>query len=589
LGERLTTIYLSEVNLPGDLVSVRELAEKGFPLVLALQGLLGSLQLLDVSNIVFYPTIHRVTVTKHFNLGFSLASPLALLLLIWMILMVTRGKTSALIIPLLGLLAYPFSGVDGVWAIASLASVLCGLLLIRCFGKFLWWSLVLLTGFEGLVLSHWLLFVPLGLASPFLVLANIELDLYFVAAYLSPLLILPLLFVWIFRTLLEWGFGWQFILGAKSEDRDVGSKHTILILMGLVLFAVFAAIYPYAGGVNPEGLDVGVDAPHYMKSAVLVDADVSKAFSVMGGSRPLIFLAIYGFQRVTGLDVNSAVRYFPVVLVPLLVLSAFFLGFQITGRKRIALWSAFFMLTGIQVTVGIYSYFLTNMLALSLALFSVGLLLTALNKSSYSYLAGAILLGGLLPFVHPWTMDQFLGATGVVALFVGFDLLKNRANKVTFLMLSIYIASLVGFDASKTYLFQGVGGVQASIAVTSRLVGLGEFWSSSIFSFRLLFGGALSSILFLGLALVGVYFLDQKSLSHKFWIVFMATSSLVFLIGDETIKSRLLYNIPIPFFTAMGLDLLSKIQRVSRYKTLLFLFTTVASVTYLLRSLVNLV
>jgi len=253
------------------------------------------------------------------------------------------------------------------------------------------------------------------------------------------------------------------------------------------------------------------------------------------------------------------------------------------------LWSAFFMLTGIQVTVGIYSYFLTNMLALSLALFSVGLLLTALNKSSYSYLAGAILLGGLLPFVHPWTMDQFLGATGVVALFVGFDLLKNRANKVTFLMLSIYIASLFGFDASKTYLFQGVGGVQASIAVTSRLVGLGEFWSSSIFSFRLLFGGALSSILFLGLALVGVYFLDQKSLSHKFWIVFMATSSLVFLIGDETIKSRLLYNIPIPFFTAMGLDFLSKIQRVSRYKTLLFLFTAVASVTYLLRSLVNLV
>ena len=585
----MTTIYLREVDLSGDLVSVKELAEKGFPLVLALQGLLGSLQLLDVLNIVFYPTIHRVTVTKHFNLGFSLASPLALLLLIWVILMVARGKTSALIVPLLGLFAYPFSDFDGVWAIASLASVLCGLLLIRCFGKFLWWNLVILTGSEGLVLSHWLLFVPLGLASPFLVLANIELDLYFVAAYLAPLLVLPLLFVWILRMLLEWGFGWQFVLGAKSEDRDVGSKHTILILMGLVLFAVFAALYPYAWGVNPEGLNVGVDAPSYVKNAVLVDADVSKAFSVMSGSRSLIFLAIYGFQRVTGLDVNSAVKYFPIVLVPFLVLSAFFLGFQITGRKRIALWSAFFMLTGIQVTVGIYSYFLTNMLALSLALFFVGLLLTALNKGSYGYLAGAILIGGLLLFVHPWTMYQFLGATGGVALFVGLDSLKNRANKVTFLILSICIASLVGFDASKTYLFQGFGGVQTFGAVTSRLAGLGEFWSSTIFSFKLLFGGALSNILFLGLALVGVYFLDQKSLSHKFWIVFIATSSLVFLIGDETIKSRLLYNIPIPFFAAMGLDLLSKIKWVSRNKTLLFLFTSIASMTYLLRSLANLV
>jgi hypothetical protein len=388
---------------------------------------------------------------------------------------------------------------------------------------------------------------------------------------------------------LEWGFGWQFILEAKTEDRDIGPKHTVLILMGLVLFAVFAALYPYAWGVNPEGLNVGVDAPSYVINAVLVDADVSKAFSVMGGSRPLIFLAIYGFQRVTGLDVNSAVRYFPVLLVPLLVLSTFFLGFQITRRKRIALWSAFFMLTAIQVTVGLYSYFLTNMLALSLALFSVGLLLTALNKSSYSYLAGAILLGGLLPFVHPWTMDQFLGATGLIVLFAGFDSLKNRANKVTFLMLSIYTVSMILLDASKTYLFQGVGGVQATLTVTSKLVGLSEFWSSSIFSFRLFFGGALSNILFLGLALVGAYFLDQKSLSHKFWIVFIATSSLVFLIGDETIKSRILYNLPIPIFAAMGLDLLSKIQWVSRYKTLIFLFTAIASMTYLLRSLVNLV
>ena len=241
-----------------------------------------------------------------------------------------------------------------------------------------------------------------------------------------------------------------------------------------------------------------------------------KAFSVMGGSRPLIFLALYGFQRVIGLDVNSAVRYFLVVLVPLLVLSAFFLGFQITGRKRIALWSAFFMLTGIQVTVGIYSYFLANMLALSLALFSVGLLLTALNKGSYSFLAGAILLGGFLPFVHPWTMDQFLGATGVVALFVGFDLLKNRANKVTFLMLSIYTVSMILLDASKTYLFQGVGGVQAVLTVTSRLVGLSEFWSNNIFSFRLLFGGAISNLIILMLAFVGLYFLEHNNLSYRF-------------------------------------------------------------------------
>jgi hypothetical protein len=70
-------------------------------------------------------------VTKHFDFGFSLVSPLALPLLIWVILIMARGKTSALIAPLLNLLVYPLSDFDGFWAIASLALVLCGLLLVR--------------------------------------------------------------------------------------------------------------------------------------------------------------------------------------------------------------------------------------------------------------------------------------------------------------------------------------------------------------------------------------------------------------------------------------------------------------------------
>jgi len=66
-------------------VSVRLRGRVGrvFRFVLALQFVLGVLQLLDVVGVVYHPHIHRVSYTETFSVGFDLFWPLMLLLVAW--------------------------------------------------------------------------------------------------------------------------------------------------------------------------------------------------------------------------------------------------------------------------------------------------------------------------------------------------------------------------------------------------------------------------------------------------------------------------------------------------------------------------
>lgn len=570
------------------LVSLRERLGWVLPLVLALQGVLGGLQLLDAAGVVYFPTIHRATVTRVFSLGFDLVLPLVVLLVLWVLLGWLGGLGLWVFAPVVGGVVFPLWGLGGALGLGALVACVVGVWRGRCRGGMVFWVLVMASGFELLALVHWLVLLPLGVAGPLVGVADLELSLFFVSGYLAPLLVLPLLFWWVVRWVVEWGFDIRLggVLGEVRED--LRRRETIFILAALVLLGVFSAFYPYLGGVNPRGLNVGVDAPRYVDSLLIVEGGVWASFSEMGGSRPLIFLTLYGFERVTGLSAELAVRYLPVFLVPLLVLSAFFLGWVVTGGRRMALWSAFLMLCGVQVVVGMYAYFLTNMLALPIVLFSIGLLLMSLRGGDNVTFVLAVSLGGLLPFVHPWTFDQFLGSVGLLAVLVGYEVWRNGDSRDTFLRLFLYCGFLLGFDQLKGLVFHGVGGVQATSTVISGLAGLGEFWSSSIFNFRLLFGGGTSNIVLISLSLVGLWLLSGRKHENRLWMVLLAATSLVFLVGNDTVKSRLLYNVPFFLLASLGVEFILLKVRERRLYGIFIVFLVFFSLTYLFRSLANL-
>lgn len=179
----------------------------GVPFLLALLSVLSCLQLLDALGPVYYPMVHRATRAVRFELGVSLVAPLLVLLALWLRWAVWERRLRALFLVSLGLLVYPFLGIEGSVSAVSLLAAASGLWFHRRLEEFFTVVFALLGGFEVLALFHWVFLVPLGLSSPLEGVAWVEMGLFYLAAYLAPLLVLPLMFMWILKPLFRYIFG----------------------------------------------------------------------------------------------------------------------------------------------------------------------------------------------------------------------------------------------------------------------------------------------------------------------------------------------------------------------------------------------
>jgi len=358
----------------------------------------------------------------------------------------------------------------------------------------------------------------------------------------------------------------------------------------LLLFSIFlsiaAALYPHSPVVNPEGIIVGFDSLHYVKAAEIVDRDVSQAFKVMSGYRPIIFLVIYGFQRLLGSDVSTAVNFLPVILNPLMIAGAFFLAHEAFNDGWIAGWASFFTACGYQVTVGMLCYFLTNMLALSLAFLSLGFLFRFLRRFCKIDLVLSSILGFLLFFTHPWTFYQYLPA---VFLTVAISWYRNRDEFPVKTTMFFCVVSLMLVGIFKFLNFRGFSFFPVFSFILSFFEDISGFWTGNTFIFRFLYGGLLSYMILLSLALIGFYLLDRKNINELYLTVFMALTSIFFLIGNYTIKSRLLYNIPVGLFASLGFNSIIRLNINENFKKVLITFVILTFIVYLFRSLANII
>jgi len=360
--------------------------------------------------------------------------------------------------------------------------------------------------------------------------------------------------------------------------------------MALLLFSIFlsiaAAAYPHLPAVNPNKIMVGVDILNYVEAAEIVDRDISQAFKVSSGYRPIIFLVIYGFQRLLGSDVSTAVKFLPVMLNPLMIMTAFFLAHEAFNDGWIASWAAFFTACGYQVTVGMFSYFLTNMLALSLAFLSLGFLFRFLRRFGKIDLVLSSILGFLLFFTHPWTFYQYLPA---MFLTIAISWYRNRDKFPIVTTMFLCVLSLLLVGIFEVLNFRGFRFFPVFSFVLSFSEDLSGFWAGNTFIFRLLFGGLLSYMILLSLALIGIYLMDRKNINELYLTVFLALTSLFFLIGNYTLKSRLFYNVPIGLFASLGFNSIIRLNISEDFKRMLITFVILIFTVYLFRSLANLV
>jgi len=590
----------------------QQLRKRLIPITLAFELFLSVFQLLDAFHVWYFPMKHGWMYVLRFDLGFSLVPvllPVAFVILAYLLL--RRDFLGIFVSSIVTLLVHFFFGFEAAVAVFSLIQVVWALYRFIDLSEFLSWLLVLITGFKALALIHWVVY-PFGLVSPFGWFAELEMALFYIAGNLAPLIVVLILMIILIdffgslpgfngffsklqikkhlREIISYVFNERlFSRREVVESSESDNYKNFLFLFFVVVLGVVAAVYPYSKAINPEGFNVGVDISHYIDDARIVEKDVFHAFEAWNRTRPMIFFTIYGFQRLIGTDVSNAVRFLPILLNPLMALSAFFLAWEVLGDSWAGAWTAFFTICGFQITVGMYSYFLTNMLGLCLVYSSLGFLFRSIRQDSRMCLVIASLLGGLLAFTHPWTFVQFFVAAVLTAIFIGYNIRSKGGDTRSFIAMSVYVVSIGLADLFKVLFIHGVGVVSASSMAISGVSGLLGFWDSSIYLFRHLYGGLMSSPVPIGLAIVGVLLLRLKNISDLYLWIHMAISCLVFIFSDGIIKSRLLYNIPIGLFAALGFTELLKKKFMNNFKRTFVAFVMLEFIVYLFRSLANLV
>ena len=98
----------------------------------------------------------------------------------------------------------------------------------------------------------------------------------------------------------------------------------------------------------------------------------------------------------------------------------------------------------------------------------------------------------------------------------------------------------------------------------------------------------MSGVVLMGLALLGMFLLDRRRDSRLFLFLLMVASSLVFLVGNETIKTRLLFNLPVGLYAAVGFCWLEGHWSETWSKRVFISYVVLSLCAFLFGSLANL-
>jgi len=316
--------------------------------------------------------------------------------------------------------------------------------------------------------------------------------------------------------------------------------HKNLFLAATLTLAALQNILPHLPSTNPAGYPVGVDVKWYVEWMNQIN-EPQEVFRAANGSRPLYMLLLYGMQRATGLPPVEVAKHMPTLLLPLLVYSHYLLAWQLTGDKGLAALAAFFAATGPQATVGVYSSFQANMLALTILNTGTALILT--RKTLLAYPA-AYLTGLTAELTHPWTTIQALAATTIYVLIH-----RRSRDKRRLAALLLLIAGMLHADILKTWAAGHIGGTapEAAAPILTRLAAasaanLHKLKYTLSLLVKMYYGGYMNYPLLLLLPLVYLLRRHVKPLAYTTaWLVTL--TPIYFL--DWAAISRLILNTPL--------------------------------------------
>lgn len=557
-------------------LDTRVLLNRGYSFVLSFQLIFALLQLLDFFRVKYHPMIQRRPSSRYFELGFSLVVPMVALMVLWFAINFLLGRFSLIfsIAPLFLCLHSVELGVSAT----SLFMCLMGVVFLSDRGGFADTLLWVLSVFLGLGVLHWGVLKPLGVPNPFINLINLMYNVHHLLRRVFPVLLLPFLFFWAIKPVINVRFNFPELTISEGKF----NRFSVLLLVFSVYLSIFSALYPYFSTVNPGDVDFGVDIPAYEHKIQVLTSDDAWFNSVLRDTRAFFYMVFFSFRFATGLDTHSALRFFPVLLNPLFVIASYYFSYEFYRNHRFASWCAFLSSTGLTLTSSMFAYYLTSLLALCLVFVSLGLLFRAFRVQDRKSLFGASVLGVLLVFTHPWTMDQYV--SGLVFLFGYLLYRRGEQYKVRSLYLVGYFGVIGLAELSKILFFKSVGGAAASETVLLGLIGIDEILRDALKAFPFALGGTLSNALLILLGTIGIYQFRVKDHREQYLVLLVLLSSLVYIVSKQARKMRLILNIPFGFFGALVLYVAYERRHLP-----LMVFTLMYSLFYTLLSVGSLV
>jgi hypothetical protein len=524
-------------------------------LLCSLQLVMGALQLLDrLGGVYFSPSRGYVV----FSLGFSLLWPMALCMAVWVAVVHRLGERRVLLAAAPAALVVLDAELG--MSLASLMMSIAGAAWVVGWARYLDAAMLVLTAFNGLAVIHQGVLRPLGIHGALAEVTRLQYGVHFFVGWLVPLTIYVFMFFWLLRPLA--GQVWRLPLHRVEEGG--ATKLGFVLLAFSIYLSMYVSLYPYFSAVNPRGLSFGYDMPRYIRVIEVISASEEPLRDIVVVGRGFFFVFFLAFQRLTGLDVVHAARLVPALLNPMFVSASFLFAWECLRNFEAAAWCSFFASTGFVVTLGTSIYLVSNTLALVIALLSLALLLRAARLRDRSCLLMASLLGSLLVYTHPWTLDQYMAAALCSITILWF---KREGDGSYGRYLLAYLAFIGLAELLAHVLSVGDSGVSSMAVAVEGVLASGGIWSSTLSGFFVFNAGLASNLVLILLAIVGVYTMEGELPWRVFLGVLVFLSSLVFLFGDAVIKTRLFYNIPLHFFAAVGLDSVKE-----RSSPLLFFF-----------------
>jgi hypothetical protein len=287
----------------------------------------------------------------------------------------------------------------------------------------------------------------------------------------------------------------------------------------------------------------------------------------------------------------TAVRFFPLLISPALVMAVYFFVREGTKNRHQAAYAALLTAFSHQVIVGIYAGFFANwlgMVAAYLAFLMIHRFWQKPSLQNYLLVFGHSILSFLM-YIYVDVYFLFTLAIFLIVSAVKFRHVSSEKKKILVLstIFAVYATVFtIRILLGSTALFESV------FAREDILFSYREFanrWTNFPYFMHFYVGGFLANTAVLVFAFVWTLYAKYDNTFDRILLAALFAGALPLVFGNEVLQSRVYYDTPVQIVAAIAIwKILNRADFHPRFSKVAFALVTVHIAIYAIRSLSNL-